>query len=74
MLFLQGTRDALAEPALLEPLIQRLGQRSTLTLLEDADHSFHVPVRSGRTQVQVRNDMLEAFAIWTDSVIKRQND
>jgi predicted alpha/beta-hydrolase family hydrolase len=74
MLFLQGTRDALAEPALLEPLIQRLGQRGTLTLLEDADHSFHVPVRSGRTQVQVRNDMLEAFAIWTDSVIKRQND
>jgi predicted alpha/beta-hydrolase family hydrolase len=73
MLFLQGTRDALADLALLEPLTQRLGKRTTLTLLEGADHSFHVPVRSGRTEAQVRNEMLEAFGIWTASVIRSQN-
>ena len=73
MLFLQGTRDALAEPALLQPLTQRLGKRTTLTLLEGADHSFHVPVRSGRTEAQVRNEMLEAFAPWPGSVIRSQD-
>jgi hypothetical protein len=69
MLFLQGTRDALAELALIEPLAQRLGGGTTLTLLEHADHSFHVPARSGRTDAQVRSDMLQSFAIWVDSAI-----
>jgi uncharacterized protein len=72
MLFLQGTRDALAERPLLEPLAAQLGEHATLTLLEHADHSFHVPVRSGRTDVQVRSEMLEAFGTWVDSVIKGQ--
>jgi uncharacterized protein len=72
MLFLQGTRDALAELALLEPLAAQLGKHATLTLLEHADHSFHVPVRSGRTDVQVRGEMLDAFETWADSVIKGQ--
>jgi predicted alpha/beta-hydrolase family hydrolase len=70
MLFLQGTRDALAELPLIKPLAERLGILTTLTLLENADHSFHVPVRSGRTDVQVRSEMLEAFEAWADSVIK----
>jgi predicted alpha/beta-hydrolase family hydrolase len=70
MLFLQGTHDAFAELALIEPLTERLGKRTTLTLLNDADHSFHVPVRSGRTDVQVRSEMLEAFGRWADSVIE----
>jgi predicted alpha/beta-hydrolase family hydrolase len=70
MLFLQGTRDNLAELPLIEPLAQQLGKRATLTRLVDADHSFHVPVRSGRTDVQVRKEMTEAFAAWADSVIK----
>lgn len=70
MLFLQGTRDAFAELELLKPLAQRLGRRTTLTLLEDADHSFHVPVRSGRSEAQVRDEVLEAFAAWTDTVLK----
>jgi predicted alpha/beta-hydrolase family hydrolase len=70
MLFLQGTRDALAELPLIKPLADRLGKRTTLTLLENADHSFHVPARSGSTDVQVRNEMLQAFVAWADSVIK----
>jgi hypothetical protein len=69
MLFLQGTRDALAELPLIEPLAQRLGGGTTLTLLEHADHSFHVPARSGRTDAQVRSEMLQSFAIWADSAI-----
>ena len=49
MLFLQGDRDALAEMALLRPLIDGLGQRSTLEVVEGGDHGFHVPKRTGRT-------------------------
>ena len=70
MLFLQGTRDALAELPLIEPLAHRLGERATLTLDQDADHSFHVPARSGRNDEQVRAQMLETFAHWADSVLE----
>jgi predicted alpha/beta-hydrolase family hydrolase len=70
MLFLQWTRDALAELPLIKPLAKRLGVLATLTLLENADHSFHVPVRSGRTDAQVRSEMLEAFESWADAIIK----
>jgi predicted alpha/beta-hydrolase family hydrolase len=70
MLFLQGTRDTLAEIPLIEPLVERLGKLATLTLLEAADHSFHVPARSGRTDVQVRSEMIGSVAAWADSVIK----
>jgi len=70
MLFLQGTRDALADLPLIEPLADRLGKLATLTLLENADHSFHVPARSGRTDGQVRDEMLGSVATWADSVIK----
>jgi uncharacterized protein len=69
MLFLQGTRDTLAELPLIEPLAERLGKLATLTLLEAADHSFHVPARSGRTDVQVRSEMLGSLATWADAVI-----
>jgi len=69
MLFLQGTRDALATLDQLEPLCQALGPRATLKLFHDADHSFHVPARSGRTDAQVRGEMLDALAAWIDSVI-----
>ncbi len=64
MLFLQGTRDDLAKPDLLYPLIARLGTRATLVTFEDADHSFHVPVRSGRTDARVLEEMLDALAGW----------
>ena len=69
MLFLQGTRDALAELPLIEPLVHQLGGRATLALIKDADHSFHVPARSGRTDTQVRGQMLETLATWADSVL-----
>jgi predicted alpha/beta-hydrolase family hydrolase len=71
MLFLQGTRDALAALDQLEPLCRALGARATLRLFDDADHSFHVPARSGRTDAQVRSAMLDALATWIDSVIAR---
>jgi hypothetical protein len=64
MLFLQGTRDALAALDQLEPLRRELGSRATLKLFEHADHSFHVPARSGRTDAQVMSDMLDNFAAW----------
>jgi uncharacterized protein len=70
MLFLQGTRDTLAALDELEPLCQALGDRATLKLFAGADHSFHVPARTGRTDAQVRGDVLDALAAWIDGVIK----
>ncbi len=64
MLFLQGTRDALAELSLLEPVVKGLGSRATLHLLDDADHSFHVLKSSGRNDREVMDEALDAFAAW----------
>lgn len=64
MLFLQGTRDELAKLELLQPLVAQLGARATLKLLQDADHSFHVPARTGRKDVEVRAEMLDSLATW----------
>ena len=69
MLFLQGTRDALADLQELKPLCESLGSRATLRLFQDADHSFHVPARSGRTDLQVRNELLEAVVDWIDLTV-----
>jgi len=69
MLFLQGTRDALAALPVLEPVIERLGPAATLKLFADADHSFHVTARSGRTDEQVRGEMLDTLVGWIDRVI-----
>ncbi|HEX4782508.1 MAG TPA: alpha/beta family hydrolase [Usitatibacter sp.] len=66
MLFLQGTRDTLAELSLLRPVIEGLGPRATLVTFDDADHSFHVPARTGRTDGEVREEMLETFSRWAD--------
>jgi predicted alpha/beta-hydrolase family hydrolase len=64
MLFLQGTRDALADLGELEPVCAALGSRATLKLFAEADHSFHVPARTGRKDAEVRAEMLDAFAAW----------
>ena len=64
MLFLQGSRDALADLALLRPVIERLGDRASLTVFDEADHSFHVPARSGRRDADVRRKLLDALAAW----------
>jgi predicted alpha/beta-hydrolase family hydrolase len=69
MLFLQGTRDELAKLDLLQPLIDQLGARATLQLLQDADHSFHVPARTGRKDTEVRAEMLDALATWIEQAI-----
>ncbi len=69
MLFLQGTRDALAATKLTETLVQRLGERATLKLFQDADHSFHVPARSGRTDGDVRAEMLDELSAWLETVM-----
>jgi uncharacterized protein len=64
MLFLQGTRDEFAELSLLEPLCRELGSLASLRLFQDADHSFHVPARSGRKDPEVRAELLDALAEW----------
>jgi predicted alpha/beta-hydrolase family hydrolase len=68
MLVLTGTRDALAERTLLEPVVAHLGKRATLSLIEDADHSFHVRARSGRNDVQALDDVLQRLAAWIDTL------
>jgi len=70
MLFLQGIQDKLAALAELEPVCAALGPRASLILFADADHSFHVPVRSGRTDPQVRAEMLTALAGWVADILK----
>ena len=69
MLFLQGTRDALAELNLLEPVVRGLSSLATLHLLDGADHSFHVLKSSGRNDREVLNEALDAFAAWVDGVV-----
>ena len=69
LLFLQGTRDALAELSLLEPVVKHLGARATLHLLAGADHSFHVLKSSGRNDREVMDEALDAFAVWAGEVI-----
>jgi predicted alpha/beta-hydrolase family hydrolase len=64
MLFLQGTRDALAELTLLTPMVKSLGPRATLVLAQDADHSFHVPAKTGRKDGEVLAELLDAAASW----------
>jgi uncharacterized protein len=70
MLFLQGTRDTLAMLDQIEPLCDALGARATLKLFADADHSFHVPARSGRKDAQVLGEVLDALAFWIGEVLK----
>lgn len=64
MLFLQGTRDALADLALVRETTAALGARATLHVVEGADHSFHVLVRSGRTDAEVIAELCGTAAAW----------
>ena len=54
---------------LMKPLIKKLGARATLHAVEDADHSFHVPAKSGRKDAEVRGEFLDAFAAWANAVV-----
>jgi uncharacterized protein len=69
VLFLQGTRDALAETRLLVPMVAALGMGATLKLLEHADHSFHVPIRSGGTGDQIIGEVLDEAVAWMRKVL-----
>jgi uncharacterized protein len=70
MLFLQGSRDRLADLQVLQPLVMKLAARATLKLLLDADHSFHVGARTGRKDADVRAEMLDVLARWIEKVVK----
>ncbi len=69
MLFLQGTRDEFANLELLKPQINRLGARATLILFGDANHSFHVPARTGRKDSEIMAEMLDALANWIETTV-----
>jgi uncharacterized protein len=64
MFFAQGTADDLAEHTLMAAVAARLGSRATVEWVADADHSFHVPARTGRKDAQVRRELLGALATW----------
>jgi predicted alpha/beta-hydrolase family hydrolase len=68
MLFLQGSRDELAELALIQALVFRLGDRATINVFDDADHSFHVPARSGRTDREVMLELVRTVTQWIDAL------
>jgi len=69
MLFLQGTRDELADLSLLGPVIDQLGARAQLHTFDGADHSFHVLARSGRNDSDVLTQILDALAAWIQGVV-----
>jgi uncharacterized protein len=71
MRFLQGDRDALACLDLITAMVDELGDLATMTVFPDADHSFHVRARSGRTNDEVRVSMLDALADWINRAIGR---
>ena len=64
MLFLQGTRDELADSTLLTLVVDRIGPRATLGLFDDADHAFHVRASSGNNDAQLLESMLDATSGW----------
>jgi len=68
MLFMQGSNDKLSELKLLQPLIEKLGPSASLHLVQQADHSFHVPARSGRNDREVMNEILDKFSAWIGAI------
>lgn len=68
MLFLQGTRDKLADLSLLQPLVEKLRPTPTLHVVDEADHGFHVPKRTGRTDDDVLDELCTTFATWSERV------
>jgi predicted alpha/beta-hydrolase family hydrolase len=72
MLFVSGSRDALAELSLLEPMVAGLGNRATLRVIEDGDHSLHVRAKSGRTSADAQAEALDAIGAWIEEQMKAQ--
>ena len=67
MLFLQGTRDEFASLDLLQGVVKRLGSRATLHLIDEGDHSFKVPKRTGKTERDVLDELATTIQQWADS-------
>jgi predicted alpha/beta-hydrolase family hydrolase len=74
MLFLQGTKDALAELPLLEGVVGGLGERASLSLSGEADHSFHVPARTGRKDAEMLDEMLDVATAWMECGMTQADD
>jgi predicted alpha/beta-hydrolase family hydrolase len=72
MLFLQGTRDKLADLSLLRPICAKLGSRATLHIIETADHSFHVLKSSGKTDAEVLRALARTVSEWTETILKQE--
>ena len=70
MLFVQGTRDEFAALDLLRPVIERLGERATLALVEGGDHSFCVLKRAGRSEAAVMDELVSTIAAWVSGVTR----
>jgi uncharacterized protein len=68
MLFLQGTRDTFADLKLLRPICEKVGPRATLHVVDNADHSFHMPKSSGRNDAEVLKELVEITVGWADRV------
>jgi uncharacterized protein len=69
MVFIQGTRDKLAEPALLQAVVKKLGADASLHEIDGADHSLHVPAKSGRRDADVLSEALDAMTHWLASIV-----
>jgi hypothetical protein len=74
MLFLQGTRDKLADLSLLRPICAKLGARATLHEIETADHSFHVLKSSRKTDAEVLRELAQAVGDWTQKIIRQESE
>jgi uncharacterized protein len=68
MLFLQGTRDTLADLSLLKPICSSLGSRAKLHVIDTADHSFHVLKSSGKTDADVLRELAQTTASWAENL------
>jgi predicted alpha/beta-hydrolase family hydrolase len=69
MLFLQGTKDEFAGLDLLQPLVKRLGRKAKLHLIEDGNHSFRVPAKSGRKEADVIAELADTLAAWMERIV-----
>lgn len=68
MLFIQGTKDTLADLPRLRHVVRELGSRATLQLIDDADHSFHVPKKTGRTDAEALDGALRDAVAWMQAL------
>jgi uncharacterized protein len=71
MLLIQGTRDKLAEAALVTDVVKKLGAKATLQKIDDADHSLHVPAKSGRRDADVLNEAMDFLVRWLASIVSK---